>query len=213
MSRIKSISADLSHHLREYNVVCKSIRDSSESQNTKTNNLVLGRETCLKRIDSIIHHHCDHHDYCDKIHCKYKSIDFKVKLKHNITETNAYEQVIQIEINTLYAKESRFRGSTMNISLVGHLEMRKMISKRSTIENTNKLASILSANLCENYFGILVKYSQGKIINLDQTDSWCVLQSFVAGLRSNVNLSKEICRKTEVLECLERYIQMERLKK
>ena len=101
----------------------------------------------------------------------------------------------------------------MDISLVGKLEMKKVSSKRLTIENVDKLASILRSNVCENYIGILVKYSQGKRLNLDQTDSWRVLQSFVTGLRSTVNLSTEIGRKAGVLECLERDTQMERLKK
>ena len=59
-------------------------------------------------------------------------------------------------------------------------------------KNLDRIARILSSNCCEQYFGCLVKYSQGKRLNQDMTDSWRVLQYFVAGLRSNANFTSDL---------------------
>ena len=74
----------------------------------------------------------------------------------------------------------------MDISLTGQNEMKKVIISRLNSINLDKLDAILSSNGCENYSGVLVKFSQGKRLNLDQSDSWRVLQAFVAGLRSSM---------------------------
>ena len=81
VSRIKAVSADVSRHLREYNIVRKSISNSNESHELKKDNTKVGRNTCLSRIDLIIYHHCDNHEFCDRHHYKYKSIDFVTNLK------------------------------------------------------------------------------------------------------------------------------------
>ena len=77
------------------------------------------------------------------------------------------QMVINNEINEKYSKISQFRGATMDVNLQGQLEMKKIISTRLTSENADKLAIILSSNFCENYFGVLVEFSEGKILNLD----------------------------------------------
>ena len=56
----------------------------------------------------------------------------------------------------------------------------------------DKLANILSSNCCENYFGVLVKFSEGKRLNLYQIVSRRALQTFVAGLRSNTRFRDDI---------------------
>ena len=87
----------------------------------------------------------------------------------------------------------------MDMSIEGQMEMKKSISSRLSPELVEKLATILSSNCLENYFGVLVKFSQGKRINQDQTNSWCVLQVFVAGLRSNGNFTDEIHKPVGIL--------------
>ena len=57
---------------------------------------------------------------------------------------------------------------------------------------------ILSSNCCKQYFGCLVKYSQGKRLNQDMTDTWRVLQYFVAGLQSNTNFTSDLSEKNWV---------------
>ena len=78
------------------------------------------------------------------------------------------EKEIKEEINQQYDEVSCFRGQTMDINIIGQNSMKKVISSQLSVANVDKLASILSSNVCENYFGILVKFSQGKRINLDQ---------------------------------------------
>ena len=93
----------------------------------------------------------------------------------------------------------------MDISLTGQNEMKKVITSRLNSTNLDKLAAILNSNVCENYFGVLVKFSQSKRLNLDHSDSWRVLQAFVAGLRSNKSFTQTIRIKTGVLPSLERH--------
>ena len=71
----------------------------------------------------------------------------------------------------------------------------------------------MSSNVCDNYFGVLVKFAQGKRLNLDQSDSWRVLQAFVAGLRSNKSFTQTIRIKAGVLPSLESDHQMAVLNK
>ena len=173
----------------------------------------VGRNTCLSRIDSIIHHHCGNHEFCDRHHCKYKSIEFVTNLKHKVMITTVSDEEIKDEINKQYAGVSRFRGQTMDISIIGQTSMKKVISSRLSAANVDKLASVLSSNVCENYFGILVKFSQGKRLNLDQCDSWRVLQAFVAGLRSNPDFTSVVRDKAGVLPCIQRDLSMKRIHK
>lgn len=80
----------------------------------------------------------------------------------------------------------------MNISLKGQDIIKNEIKKRLTRDNIYRIAKILSSNRCENYFGCLVKYSKGKILNVDATNTWHVHQAFVAGLRSNSNFTSDL---------------------
>jgi len=64
--------------------------------------------------------------------------------------------------------------------------------------NIDRISSILSSNCYEQYFGILVKYSQGKRLNQDKTDHWRMLQIFVAGLRSKTNFTSDLFVKVGV---------------
>ena len=50
----------------------------------------------------------------------------------------------------------------MDTSLGGQNEMKKVINSHLTPALIDKLAKILSSNCCENYFNILVKFSQGQ---------------------------------------------------
>ena len=56
----------------------------------------------------------------------------------------------------------------MDISINGEMALSKVITSRLNADNIDRLASIISSNCCEKYFGILVKYSQGKRLNLDK---------------------------------------------
>ena len=122
--------------------------------------------------------------------------------------TTTTEEEIKEEINQQYAEVRCFRGQTMDISIIGQNSMKKVISSRLSAANVDKLASILSSNVCENHFGILVKFSQGKYLNLDQCDSWRGLQALVSGLCSNPDFTSEVRDKTGVLPCIQRNLSM-----
>jgi len=50
----------------------------------------------------------------------------------------------------------------------------------------------MSSNDCDNYFGLLSKFSHGKRIYFGQTDSWQAYQLMVAGLRSDKHFEDKI---------------------
>ena len=80
----------------------------------------------------------------------------------------------------------------MNISLMGQNELKTIISSRITVENIDRLAEIMSSNLCELYFGVLTKFSEGKRINLDHADAWQIMQLFVAGILSDIQYTNRV---------------------
>ena len=65
-----------------------------------------------------------------------------------------------------------------------------MISSHLTIENADKVAKMLSSSICEHYFAILEKYTEGKRVNLGKMGNWVVLQYFITGMRSNISYYK-----------------------
>ena len=65
--------------------------------------------------------------------------------------------------------------------------MQKVIPSRFSVENMGNVARILGSNICENYFEIIGKFTEGKRIDLDKMDNWIVLQQFAADLRSDIN--------------------------
>ena len=99
---------------------------------------------------------------------------------------------LQAAVNTEYANVSQFCGEITDLSISRKLPLKQFISSRLNVDNIDCLASILRSNCREQYFGILGKYSQGKRLNLDKTDSWRVLQLFVAGLRINANFTSDL---------------------
>ena len=62
-------------------------------------------------------------------------------------------------------------------------------------DNLDKVVKILSSNLYENYFSVLVKFTEGKRISTDKSNNWIVLQNFLAGLRTNADFSSMLLNK------------------
>ena len=77
----------------------------------------------------------------------------------------------------------------MNVSLETQGEIKKVITSRLTGYTMDQLACILSSNCCEDYFDVLVTFPEGKRLTKNQTNSWRILQEFVAGMRSNVQFT------------------------
>ena len=74
----------------------------------------------------------------------------------------------------------------------GQNKVSRVITSRVTEKNVDRLAEILSSNQCENFFSIMVKYTEGKRRFLGQSDSLEVLVQFVAGIKSGVDMGSSI---------------------
>ena len=75
---------------------------------------------------------------------------------------------VQIRINERCSKVNRFKGISMDISSEGQQLLQKVMSLPLSIENLDVVARMLSSNICENYFAILAKHTEGKRINMDK---------------------------------------------
>jgi hypothetical protein len=80
----------------------------------------------------------------------------------------------------------------MGIPADSRQQLEAIIKDKIKRENIERLARMMCSNLCENYMGCLVKYTEGKRLNFSQSDSWAVIQQFVIGLKSNDNYTTEI---------------------
>ena len=85
---IKSISADVSRYLGDYNRSQNECRNKNLSLEELKDKIGVCRNVCLQHINSIINHHCGNHDFCDKSHCKYRAIQFEVETTHKVMGNN-----------------------------------------------------------------------------------------------------------------------------
>ena len=69
--RIKTISSDISRHLRMYKIDRDKPNAIPEVEKKK----------CLDNLESVVHHHCGNHKLCSLDWCKYKQIESRVKAK------------------------------------------------------------------------------------------------------------------------------------
>jgi uncharacterized pyridoxal phosphate-containing UPF0001 family protein len=83
-------------------------------------------------------------------------------------------------------------------------KVKKAITSCIDRSNVDRIARVMTSNLCENYFSILVKFSQGKRLNLGQSDSWAILAHFVAGLQSNKDFSSLVMQQFGVWQSVVR---------
>ena len=80
----------------------------------------------------------------------------------------------------------------MDISEKGQVELKIVILKRVTKDNIGRITNIMSSNLCELCFGILTKFTEDKRLNVDFSNTCCVMQLFVAGIRSDFSFAQKI---------------------
>ena len=73
-----------------------------------------------------------------------------------------------------YATTSRF-GEMMDFDDKALAKVKNVIVSRIKDANLDRFAKITCSNLCELYFSNVAKYSHGKRLNLDQTDTWEVM--------------------------------------
>ena len=186
-ARIRAMSSDLAMHFRDFNVVLKKFVNKEPDQLSELEQTELNqsRQRCLKRIDAIVPHHCGDHRKCDEACCLYLQIKRRLIVRKQTTG----ESFCREDIDALYAKEGRFRGKFMSMDKESMAKVANVIRSRVDKMNVDRIALLMSSNLCENYFSCLIKFSEGKRLNLGQTNSWSVLAHFVVGLKSTLDFS------------------------
>ena len=174
--RIRSICSDVRKSIAAYHL---HIGDETE------------RNRCLDQMYCIIPHHCGDHSHCTNVqYCRYLS----VKTAH--TDDDWTEEQVKAEV----AESSlRFGGNHMDLSEVGQKSLMKIIGKRFCAANIDRIAEMGDSNSCEGFWGTTVKFTEGKRLNLDQTDYWKSILDFCycrAGgniERTMLQLSDQLC--------------------
>ena len=78
---------------------------------------------------------------------------------------------INLKIKETGSKVNRLKGPIIGIISKGKATLQKVVSSLFSMKNMNKVYKILSSNICEHYFSMLAKYTEGKIINIDKIDN------------------------------------------
>ena len=174
------MTADISRILRQYG---KQYRSLDDGLNSKTK-LDRYRYQAIKRIACIIPHHCSDHSNCCYDDCKMIQLQrhFIAKDRVEFPTEDGEDEVPMKDILRLhkqgirkeYAKAFRFSGKAMSMGKIGQQTVYREITKRLNEGNIDRVSLAMSSNDCENYFGLLSKFSHGKRIYFGQTDSWQV---------------------------------------
>ena len=86
---------------------------------------------------------------------------------HSPTSEATNDEVLNMfnkDINLEYAKISRFNGKVISMGKEGQAICYSEITKRLDETNIDRTAMSLSSNDCENFFGMITRYSHGKRI-------------------------------------------------
>jgi hypothetical protein len=161
--RIRAMCGDVISAFKWLRAKLKTLTDPSDA--------VLGevQEECLDRLDSIVPHHCGRHGSCKTDVCGF------VKLREEHPDWTPEE------LDAEYDKTARFHGEYMSLSEESMKTVQSVISKRVNKENIARLAAMKSSNASENFWMCASVHSQGKRLNLSQTDAWeSVLYGVVA---------------------------------
>ena len=96
-NRIRATSSEVSRHLKCYNKIDK--------RNSKPEETLALKNTCLQRVNSIIPHHCGNDS-----HCKCKSIERSEKIVYGLSIDNNYFSLdIRLITNDKCSKISRLK--------------------------------------------------------------------------------------------------------
>ena len=143
------------------------------------------KKDCMKRIRSVVNHHSGNHNECNIEDCLFLQIKNEEEGFNQVRfEPKNVEDLISL-IKARYSEISRFKGKSMDLSIAGQSVLIEIITARLGEVNIDTVGKILSSNVCENYFSVLTKYSHGKRLNGNFTDTWRVQQAVVAGMIGN----------------------------
>jgi len=182
-TRIRALSSDVSKHLRRYH----------EKRKKQPMDVAKLRAECLSSLKAIVPHHAGNHNCCSSEWCKFQQI--KDKMISDRRESGDATPVSEKAVQKEYAKVARFGGKLLSVGEAGQKRLSKVITSRVMEKNINRLAFILSSNLSENFFGMLIKYSEGKRLYFGQSDSTEVFMNWVAGMQANPHLGDQVLEK------------------
>ena len=60
----------------------------------------------------------------------------------------------------------------MDLSEEGQKKLTAILVKRFSEDNIDRVAEMATSNSCEGFWGLTVKYTEGKRLNLDRSDYW-----------------------------------------
>jgi hypothetical protein len=210
--RIKAIAADLSRVIRLYG---KFLKEKGIDSSVAMQQASARRQQCLNAISAIIPHHCGDHSQCYHGTCTFKRIEFQERSANEVSGNKLSEAELAKRVSERSCHESRFKGKYMSMDQEGKEMCIQAIQSRVNKNNIDQLAKILSSNICECYFSVLVKFSHGKRLNLGQSDSWEVLLNFVGGLMSHttIDISTRIMGSFKIKENEIRIVKRKKMKR
>jgi hypothetical protein len=185
-ARIKSITSDVNTVIRSSSLCLQSLNRQETKKTISKDEAKVKRDAahkqCLKDVHAIIPHHCGDHTQCSSLHCRYQQAKRALQMRKKMFDVNFEKD----DLTRHYTNVARFKGKILGVtSLEPRAKLEKVISSRINERNIEKVCRVLTSNYSENFFQNLTKYSQGKRINLGQTDSWEVYQLFCAANLSN----------------------------
>ena len=149
--RIKSLTSDVKAVVDDY------------QQNGFCNDVA--RKACLDQMLAIVPHHCGDHDKCtNEKWCKY------------LVVKNEYPDLDERKIaEEAMARSHRpFGGKNMSLSHEGIETLTNKIRQRFNAKSIDRIARGGCSNLSESFWNMNTKFSEGKRLNEDHTDSYVV---------------------------------------
>ena len=168
--RIRALCGDVISAFKWYREKFEALENPSESR------IDALQTDCLKRLENIVPHHCGMHGLCQSDLCGF------VKLKEEHPEWDPEK------LDAEYDKIARFNGAYMSLSERGMEAVSRVITKRVNKGNLSRLAAMKSSNASENFFMCATVHTQGKRLNLDQTDAW---ESILYGVAAEKTLKRK----------------------
>jgi len=163
--RIKSFHTDL----RKAIVEC-----------TNEGNNAAAQAKCLKQMYATIPHHSGDHSQCFQEKC---CTYLKVK--------NANPAWTEEEVETEAAMRSlRHRGEYMSIGMKARKILEDVVKSMFNEKSIGRIAAGGCSNASEALFGTIVMFSEGKRLNLDQTDGWKAMAELAVCITGQGNRDK-----------------------
>ena len=121
------------------------------------------RSMCLQQLEAIVPH-----QYSDHSKCKHARWCIYLKVK-NIHPTWAEHEIAEEAVTT---PSHPHDGKNMSLSDEGIAKLTSKILSQFNNKTIDKIAGGGCSNLSDNFWGICIKFSKGKHLNLDHTDAY-----------------------------------------